>query len=498
MSARRAPDNTRQQKGNPGCCCLLIVIVGVGIASFFAIARGADFPGADTLRSAGREGEELYQQARQAIFGDDDFTVPAPTPMPSVSRAPTPVSDAARRSTSTARPAAAPSRANRSVQQPRPTRQSTPVPTVTSTLNSTRIPTVEPTLPPTATPPPPLRPDQRHYELKLYMLELINKERTSAGVPPVTLGENIAAQLHAENSLASCFSGHWGVDGLKPYMRYSLAGGYQTNGENGSGSNYCIKASDRYRALRSIGPEVRDMMEGWVRSPGHRRNILDKWHKKVNIGLAWDKYNMVGYQHFEGGFVQYSQLPEITNGRLSLSGRAIGGLRFPGKEELGFQIYYDPPPYSLTRGQVSRTYCYDSGLQIAAFRYPLTNNSFWTEDMYTKRHSPCPDPYDVSLGAPAPRSPDEAHRFWEQAYAASQAKSERTITVPWITASKWTARGTDFSVAADVRNLLSKYGAGVYTILLWGEVGGEDVPISEYSIFYEVEPPDTYNPECWK
>ena len=67
------------------------------------------------------------------------------------------------------------------------------------------------------------------------MLELINGERTRAGVNSITLGANIAAQLHAESALQNCTSGHWGVDGLKPYMRYSLAGGYQSNGENGSG-----------------------------------------------------------------------------------------------------------------------------------------------------------------------------------------------------------------------------------------------------------------------
>ncbi len=116
-----------------------------------------------------------------------------------------------------------------------------PLPTPTPTATHTPTPT------PSPTPVPP--PDQRHYAYKVYMLELINEERAKAGVQPVTLGDNIAAQLHAESSLANCFSSHWGVDGLKPYMRYSLAGGYQSNGENGSGLDYCIKASDRYRAL---------------------------------------------------------------------------------------------------------------------------------------------------------------------------------------------------------------------------------------------------------
>ena len=67
------------------------------------------------------------------------------------------------------------------------------------------------------------------------MLQLINEERVRAGVAPVVLGDNIAAQLHAESALENCFSSHWGINGLKPYMRYSLAGGYQSNAENGYG-----------------------------------------------------------------------------------------------------------------------------------------------------------------------------------------------------------------------------------------------------------------------
>lgn len=330
------------------------------------------------------------------------------------------------------------------------------------------------------------------------MLELINEERVRAGVPPVTMGENIAAQLHAESALANCFSSHWGVDGLKPYMRYSLAGGYQSNGENWYGLDYCIKASDGYRALGSIESEIRQMMEVLMNSPGHRRNILDKWHKKVNIGMAWDRYNFGGLQHFEGGYIQFDVLPNIADGILTFSGSAINELRFSDKDELGLQLYYDPPTHLLTWGQISRTYCYDLGLQIAAFRYPLTGDWYWQDDEYSTTHSPCPDPYDVSPDAPAPRSADEAHEFWERAYAASLNQPSQTITIPWITASRWTASGTQFSVAVNISELLSEYGPGVYTILLWGKLNGEDVPISQYSIFYRVEPPATYNPDQWE
>ena len=329
------------------------------------------------------------------------------------------------------------------------------------------------------------------------MLKLINEERERAGVQPLTMGDNFAAQLHAENSMASCTGSHWGVDGLKPYMRYSLAGGYHSNGENWYGRNYCIKASDGYRTLGTTPSEIRDMMDWLMNSPGHRRNILDKWHKKVNIGLAWDRYNFGGLQHFEGGYVEFDVLPNIADGQLSFSGRAINELHFSDKKELELQLFYDPPPHALTRGQVSRTYCYDGGLKIAAFRYSLTGGYYWLEDEFVSSHSPCPDPYDVSPAASPPRSPEESHALWRQAYQASQVRTESSIIVPWVTASTWRASGSDFSVVADISGLLSEYGPGVYTVVVWGEIGGEDVVIAEYSIFYGVEPPDTYDPDQW-
>ena len=65
--------------------------------------------------------------------------------------------------------------------------------------------------------------------------------------------------------------------------------------------------------------------------------------------------------------------------------------------------------------------------------------------------------------------------------------------MPWVTASEWTSRGEVFSMAADLGYLLAKHGKGVYSLIVWANIGGEDVLISEYSIFHGVAPPDTYN-----
>ena len=139
------------------------------------------------------------------------------------------------------------------------------------------------------------------------MLELINEARVDQGLAPVVLGDNPAPQLHVESALENCFSSHWGIDGLKPYMRYSLNGGYQSNVENTSGGGYCIEESDGYPPIASIKQEIRDAVAGWMDNPDHRSNILYPWYKKVSIGLAWDRYNFKAVQQFEGDYVEYDQ-----------------------------------------------------------------------------------------------------------------------------------------------------------------------------------------------
>ena len=330
------------------------------------------------------------------------------------------------------------------------------------------------------TPVPTQSPDQLHIEVKQRMLEIINTERRDAGLAPLVLGDNAAAQLHADASLEGCFSSHWGLDGLKPYMRYTLAVGYQSNSHFVLGSDYCITASDGY--------SPKDSLRGWMSG-----QALDPHNGRVNIGLAWDEYNSEVVLQFEGDYVDYDQLPAIEDGILLLSGSVKNGVMFEEDRDLGIQIYYDQPPRPLTSGQVSRTYCADFGYPVAGLRAPLSGGWFYDEDEFTKTYRPCSDPHDVPTGAPAPRSPDEARHLWQKARDASDARETLSVTVPWVTASEWNAIGDTFSVTADIRDLLAKYGKGVYSLVVWGNIGNEDVAISEFSIFHDVTPPDTYD-----
>ena len=324
-----------------------------------------------------------------------------------------------------------------------------------------------------------------NHPAKEHMLELINETRAAAGVPTLTMGDNAAAQLHAENSLANCAGGHWDVNGLKPYMRYSLAGGYQYNIENG------FDESDGYDTF-AVEPAIQHMMDVMMASPIHLRALLDPWHRKVNVGLAWDDYNGRFYQHFEGDYVRYDTLPDINGKILSVSGQTVNGLSFPTPYAMNLFLFYDPPPQRLTRGQLARASCYShgNGHPIAAFSPELAPYGVWDEDSFVNRiHEYCPDPYDVPPSSPAPRTPQEAIELHNESNSLFNRPS--TSTVPWITASEWTANATEFSIVADISDLLSMWGHGVYTIMLVGVIDGYEVPVSTYSIFHEVEQPFT-------
>ena len=151
----------------------------------------------------------------------------------------------------------------------------------------------------------------RHIALKQHMLELTNQERVKNGVPPVRLGNNPAAQLHAEAALEGCYSSHWDQWGLKPNHRYTITGGTGADSENASGSDYCIKAQDNYRVKESMTQEVKETVQGWMESPGHRRSLLDPAHTVLNVGIAHDRYNQVMIQHFSSNYVSYHIKPHI-------------------------------------------------------------------------------------------------------------------------------------------------------------------------------------------
>ena len=338
-------------------------------------------------------------------------------------------------------------------------------------------------------------PRLRNQAEKRHMLELINQARVRNGVPPVVMGTNNVAQIQADNLLRDCVLSHWGTDGLKPYMRYSLTGGYQTNAENALTHNECGLADTWLQWNDEPMQMVSDAVDGWLESPGHRETMLNPSYRKVNIGLAWDRNTFKAVQHFEGDYVELTLLPAIRDGELTLEGRLEDEYRFDGIHPLIAFIIYDPRPRTLTQGQLAQTSCYSHGEVVAAVIPPSPLLRGGHEYTDTVEGPQCADPYRTGSGAARPETREEMDRAWTESKERSERIEETEFSVRVLKARDLEAEGREFRLAADLEDLLDEHGPGVYTMALLAELEGtsELQAISEYSIFHQVRAPAGYS-----
>ena len=183
-------------------------------------------------------------------------------------------------------------------------------------------------------------------DLLEHALLVINQDREKFGLRPVVLGQNRAAQLHAEDLLSHGYLSHWDSAGRKPYMRYSIASGIGSVSENVALQGSATECSIHW------GPE--DILEGIENMQfqmvyddleccdnGHRKTILDVNHNVVHIGLAWNGTQLFMVQHFANEYVEWNNYPNLnSNGVVSLSGDANIQISGP----LVLAIAYDPTP----------------------------------------------------------------------------------------------------------------------------------------------------------
>ena len=96
-------------------------------------------------------------------------------------------------------------------------------------------------------------------------------------------------------------------------------------------------------------------------------------------------------------------------------------------------------------------------------------------------YSECKDPYKISAVQNSP----SGSRGWISEDVSDEVV-EREVRVPFFLADKWTAANSgEFSLKADIREVVEQHGAGFYTITLVGKISGNLMSISEYSIFVD-------------
>ncbi len=172
---------------------------------------------------------------------------------------------------------------------------------------STKNPINSPSSVPSFTTEPQATPNTDTYsDLVNYALSLINSDRQSNGLQNVSLSSIDSAQLHAEDMLKNGYVSHWDMNGYKPYMRYTLAGGQGAVAENiaWQGETGNIVGINVESALKDM-----EYKNGNLMQPSPSRILirsLDKSRHTCKIGIALQYSIMfleLHYLRMQGYFV---------------------------------------------------------------------------------------------------------------------------------------------------------------------------------------------------
>lgn len=138
----------------------------------------------------------------------------------------------------------------------------------------------------------PLYGDAQDLELRIH--DQINNERSKNGLPPLKYDPTLAniARKHSEDMASNGFFDHVNYAGEDPSDRakkanYSCDKNYGTHITTGIGENIMQNYSDTFDLLifNAFDRLSTSTVESWMRSSGHRQNILDNSYDREGIGV---------------------------------------------------------------------------------------------------------------------------------------------------------------------------------------------------------------------
>jgi len=311
-----------------------------------------------------------------------------------------------------------------------------------------------------------------HDELILYSLNLINDDREHYNTPLVELGTSSSiAQEHAEELLNLCKTSYWDSDGMKPYMRYSIAGGEGAINENIAvvGTPEIQKHWTQENIEQILEWNQHNMVErDELNAFRHSMNILDENHNYLNIGIAWNSFCVAIVHQFEDRYVEWKQKPILTpNKEFILSGQ----INFNATIEQ-IDVFFDPIPLPLS----------DQDLMASPPTYGFG---------HVCTHIACSeDSLPVGTVLPNSESADLEPDVLEEII-------NQDSNIPLFVAHKWETTHnedfTTFSIEEDFTNLVNFVaeasntdGKGVYTVLVWAlpEGSNNGMVLTTISIFF--------------
>ncbi|MDA4130061.1 MAG: CAP domain-containing protein [Thaumarchaeota archaeon] len=259
-----------------------------------------------------------------------------------------------------------------------------------------------------------------YQQLQSYALAIINENRTSSGLDPVTLSPIPSGQQHADSMLTNGYFSHWDTQGYKPYMRYSVLSGTGFVEENVA---YEFTSLPEYTSThtieRAIGSLEWQMMnnDSGCCNNGHRDNILTFFHNRVSIGIAYDATHVYFVEDFET-FLTTLNTPISQGNTVNIVGNTSGNI-----SPTSILIFYDPVPTTVSSSELNSNYY-----------GPYGQGSF--------------------LGGVVP----PCNGIFSRCLQFSQGVTED--------ASVWQVNGNSIDIQFSLSNFAQKNGNGVYTVYL--------------------------------
>jgi len=302
-----------------------------------------------------------------------------------------------------------------------------------------------------------------------FTLGVINAERASAGLQPVTLSTVPSGQQHADSMEYYKYFSHWDNQGYKPYMRYSLLGGTGSVAENVA-LNYCT-VSQPNTTLRAPAPcsiqAVEEAINGseWMMlnndsaccGNGHQKNILNLLHNSVSLGVAYNSTAVFLVEDFVNSYIGNESL-QVSAGTVTLQGMVLAYQKGWMQSQTGAEItvYFDPTPGDISLGALRLTPSCDHFSELnesAACQY---QGAYTPGTPISTVFYPCP------TGRVCSSSGNYTYAdLWQTSFATG-----------------------DFNIVFSISELESKYGSGVYTFYLWPEEVAAG-PITSLSVFVQ-------------
>ena len=195
--------------------------------------------------------------------------------------------------------------------------------------------------------------DAIRYEIRGKLLELVNAERFQAGVNDLE-NDDLAhrvATAHATDMATGDFVSHWGRNGLKPYHRYSFAGGIHAIQENVASIDNFFSADWKDLANDLIFLHVRMHSEKPPRD-GHRRTILSPQHTHVGFGFATNQRRLRLVEIYVAKYLEVSGFKSRAerDEKFYLSGRLLNNQHSLQQ----IDIFYEPLPVARAEGAPAR------------------------------------------------------------------------------------------------------------------------------------------------